>query len=185
MKLTGHLKKWGSGVLGVVSLILLVNLVMQFSGVRAGAPRPAGPLAIAPASAQEKKGTHGGKDELAGYDPTVRLDLLKELAQRPLPELGRNPFEFAGQPAAPKPAAPPAPAPQAPPPPPPMPLKAMGYSEEAGGMRAAYITFEDQVIVAHEGDVVGQKYKVLKITTTVVTVEDSTNHQATELQIPQ
>jgi hypothetical protein len=188
MKLTGHVEKWAAGVLGAVSLILVSNLVLQFDGVRAGNPHPA-PATNVPARQGRLEGSAPRvPDELARYDPSVRLDWLKEFAGRPLPELARNPFEFETQPTAPAPptgaptAAPAAPPPAAPPPPP---LKPMGYSEKAGGVREAYVADEEQVYVVHEGDPVGKKYKVIKIAPNMVTVEDDTSHQTFELPIPQ
>jgi Tfp pilus assembly protein PilP len=61
----------------------------------------------------------------------------------------------------------------------------MGYNEAPGGQKEAFVSYEDQAIVVHEGDVVGSKYKVLKITSTAITVEDATSHQTTDLPFPQ
>lgn len=180
MKLRSYIEKWAGGILGAVSAILLLNLVLQFSGVRAGSRRPLTPLPLT-----AEKGKADTADTLAEFDPSVRLDDLKRFDERPLPELPRNPFEFIGEPAPPKPQPGPGPAPAPPPAPPPMPLKAMGYSENVGGQKEAYVSDEDQVYVVHEGDSVANKYKILKITPTAVTVEDVSTHQTTELPIPQ
>lgn len=180
MKLTGYIEKWAGGILGAVSVILLLNLVLQFSGVRAGSRRP---LPSPPPAAE--KGKAGAADSLAQFDPVVRLDDLKRIDGRPLPELSRNPFEFVSPPAPPKAPPGPGPAPAPPPAPPPMTLKPMGYSENVGGQKEAYISEEDQVYVVHEGDTVANKYKILKITTKAVTVEDVATHQTAELPIPQ
>jgi hypothetical protein len=64
-------------------------------------------------------------------------------------------------------------------------LKPRGYSEGAGGVKEAMVSDEDQVFVVHEGDSVGTRYKIIKITPTVVTVEDSAQHQTVDLPIPQ
>ena len=190
MKVTGHIQKWGAGVLGAVSLALAVNLVLHISRGHARDTRPRAttpprakattlPAPKAPAGKQKVS------DELSRYDPVVKLDLLKELDDRPLPVLDRNPFEFV---SAPAPVAlaqnvPPTQAPQ-PPPPPPVTLKPMGYSEGKGGVKEAMVSDEDQVFVVHEGDSVGTRYKVIKITPTVITVEDTTIHQTVDLPIP-
>jgi hypothetical protein len=197
--------------------VLLVNLVLQISRMPAGNARPQtiSPSGVKVTTAPPGKATsplsvkatnaHGAKattpfraaaatgklnasDELSRYDPVLKLDLLKELEDRPLPELDRNPFEFPRAPGkgaptqAPTQAA--APTPQ-PPPPPPVTLKPMGYSEGAGGVKEAMVSDEDQVFVVHEGDSVGTRYKIIKITPTVITVEDATLHQTVDLPIPQ
>jgi hypothetical protein len=41
MKVTGHIEKWRVGVLGAVSLVLVVHLVLKYKGGRMG--KHAGP----------------------------------------------------------------------------------------------------------------------------------------------
>jgi hypothetical protein len=214
MNLTGRFEKWGVGVLGAVSLVLIVRLVVQFNNVRAGSKRPVvrppavktlaaklpgvktaaqakANAAAEKAGAGKQAGKQGGKrkiqDELSRYDSIVEADRLKEFEDRPLPELDRNPFDFVAGPVqaarAQAPGAPPPPA--QPPPPPPVTLKVMGYSEGAGGADEAMVSDEDQVLVVHAGDSVGTRYKIIKITSTVVTVEDNTSHQTVDLPVPQ
>jgi len=115
----------------------------------------------------------------------LEQDLLKEFEDRPLPELRRNPFEFMAGPApvSPVQAAVQAAAAPQPPPPPPVTLKLMGYSEGKGGVKEAMVSDEDQVYVVHEGDSVGTRYKIIKITPTVVTVQDATLHQTIDLPV--
>jgi Tfp pilus assembly protein PilP len=215
MNLTGRFEKWGVGVLGAVSLALVVNLVVQYNKMRAEGKRLAvKPPAVmtlgaklpgvkrvpqakvnaasaAKAGAGKQAGKQGGKqkiqDELSRYDSIVEVDRLKEFEDRPLPELDRNPFAFVAGPAlAPRAQAPgAAPQPAQPPPPPPVTLKVMGYSEGAGGADEAMVTDEDQVLVVHAGDSVGTRYKIIKITSTAVTVEDNTSHQTVDLPVPQ
>jgi hypothetical protein len=189
MKVAGHIEKWGAGVLGVVSLLLLVNLVLQYGRGRAGETRhgagtpprvKAGPLPGAKAAA----GKQEISDELSRYDPLVKLERLKEMEARPLPELGRNPFEFVAGPTPVFPVQATGGAPAQPPPPPSVTLKAMGYSEGKGGVKEAMVSDEDQVFVVHEGDSVGTRYKVIKITPMVITVEDATLHQTVDLPVP-
>ena len=190
MKASGHIQKWTVGVLGAVSLALSVRLVMHIKGGRAVEARPrvttshrakttTSPVAKAPA------GKQSAPDELSRYDSVVNLDLLKELENRPLPQLDRNPFEFVAAPVNAAPARTAAAAPAAQPPaPPPVTLKPMGYSEGKGGVKEAMVSDEDQVFVVREGDSVGTRYKVIKITPTVITVEDATIHQSVDLPVP-
>jgi hypothetical protein len=195
MKVTGHLGKWGAGVLGVVSLVLLVNLIVQLKRPSAGNAHPqvkvssgigtATPPAGKATAARPKEPKE--LDELSRYDPTLDLDLLKKLDDRPLPDLKRNPFEFVMPPvkAVPLHAAAAVAVAAAPPPLPPVDLKPMGYSEGAGGIKEAMVSSEDQIIVVHAGDSVGTRYKIIKITSTAITVEDATAHQTIDLPIPQ
>jgi ribosomal protein L24 len=60
----------------------------------------------------------------------------------------------------------------------------MGYSEGKGGVKEAMVSDEDQVFVVHEGDSIGTRYKVIKITPTVITVEDASIHQTVDLPVP-
>ncbi|HXX22812.1 MAG TPA: hypothetical protein VEO19_06660 [Terriglobia bacterium] len=212
MKLPGRIDRWGVGVLGLVSLALIVNLVFQYKQMRAGVKppgrkRPAAATsshvkANGPAGAKAATGKLAGKqkisDELSRYNSLLELDLLKDFEDRPLPELKRNPFEFVAGPIQARreqaPSAPQAPAPvQAPPPP--MNLKVMGYTEGKGAAGEAMVELcgascetsspDDQVFVVHAGDAVGTRYKVIKISPTVVTVEDATIHQTVDLPVPQ
>ena len=183
MKLASRTEKWAIGVLGTVCAVLLANMVLQLSGLRAGGGR------VSASTAAKGAFANGGSpgDELGRYDPVVRLDLLKQLQDRPLPELDRSPFEFVETHARPAPAPAPAaaPPPAQPPAPPPISVKPVGYSEGAGGVREVYMSEEDQVYVVHEGDTVAGKYKILKITPKMVTVEDVTTHQTADLPIPE
>jgi hypothetical protein len=191
MRITGRNEKWGAGVLGVLSLALLVHLVFMYksgSGGAASAGAKTSPRVdtSTPRGAPPVAGKEKTSDGLSRYDSLVKLDLLKELQDRPLPELHRDPFEFAGSraPAPPVQTAAAAAAPAQPPPPPPVTLKPMGYSEGKGGIKEAMVSDDDQVFVVHEGDSVGTRYKIIKITSTLITVQDATIHQTVDLPVP-
>jgi hypothetical protein len=191
MKATGLIEKWGAVVLGLVSLALAAHLVVRFKQGRAENLRRRAKTPVR-AKVNTLRGSSAAAakqkipDELSRYDPLVNQELLKEFEDRPLPQLARNPFEFVGAPARmlPVQTASTAPAPAQPPPPPAVTLKPMGYSEGNGGVKEAMVSDEDQVFVVHEGDSVGTRYKVIKITPTVITVEDSTLHQTVDLPVP-
>jgi hypothetical protein len=186
MKIKAHIERWGSGVLGGVSLLLLIKLVSDFNGVRAGGGRP---TPLYPSAAPKARVVRSGED-LTRYDPVLRLDLLQELDDRPLPELPRNPFEFEAPPiskdqqAAAAAAAANA---SAPPPPPPIQinLKILGYAEKAGGVLEAYLSDDTDVYVVHEGESVANRYRILKISPTSVTFEDEPSHQSVDMPMPQ
>ncbi len=187
MKEKIHLEKWATISLGVVSLVLLLNLVRQFSGVNAGTWRPILRSARAQRLAPLHKVSLKSVDEFSHYDPVLRLDVLRDLQARPLPKLDRNPFEFAPTPEEVKKkleAARAATEPPPPPPPPPVPLKALGYSENNKG-KEAYLTDEQEIYVVHEGEEFARRFKAIKITPTQVEIEDESFHRTVQLLIPQ
>ncbi|SPE27425.1 hypothetical protein SBA2_350008 [Acidobacteriia bacterium SbA2] len=205
MKLSGQGEKWGIAILGVVSLLLIVRLVIQYNQMRATVKLP-----VAKARTQARAGAPAGTgavvvkqplkprapDDLSIYNSIVNVDLLKKYEERPLPELHRDPFTFVAVAAPPRVQAPGvAAAPPPAPPPPPLNLKVMGYTEGKGAADEAMVELcaascetsspDDQVLVVHAGDPVGSRYKVIKINPTVVTVEDAAIHQTVDLPIPQ
>jgi len=183
MKKREQLSKWAAGFLGVVCLFLLFNLVRSFSQIKAGTARTAGTAAVA-AKAEARSAAASGGERLSRYDPELKLNLLKKLQNRPLPQMGRDPFAYTAA-ARPAPAAAPQEAAAAPAPPPPPPLKAMGYMDMAGGVREAYVSFEEQVYSVHEGDTIASKFKVLKVTPTQVEVQDVSSSETIKLPIAQ
>ena len=187
MKLPAGINQWLTGILGLVSVLLIAHLVGQITNPRPVRSTPLPTAGRAARASAAKAPARSGPDDLARYDPSIHLEALKQLASRGLPEENRNPFDYAG--AAPakvaEAAAPTAAAPAPPPPPPPPPIKARGYNEGPGGSKSAFVSFQDQAQEVQEGDTVGSKFKVVKITPTAVTVEDAETHQTTELPIPQ
>jgi hypothetical protein len=185
MKLPAGMNKWGVAVLGVVCLMLVLNLVAQYRAIQPGGSHLHSVPAGGPSVRVEKGSTHAAED-LARYDPNVHFEALKKLDSRPLPDEDRNPFAFVGGIAPPPPPVSHGPvATAAPPPPPPPPLKAMGYNELPGGKKEAMVTFNDDMVVVHEGEPIGTKYKVVKIDPTMIVVEDGETHQTLELPFPQ
>jgi hypothetical protein len=183
MKLSGKSEKWGIAILGAVSAALVVNLGLQLGGFRSGGSRAAGASSAAPGARAENR---RASDDLMKYDPVIHLDFLKQLQDRPMPELERNPFDFEPTPAE-KSAVAAAEAARAsqPPPPPPVLLKPIGYAERPGGQREAMASYQDDIYVVHVGDTVAGKYKVMGITPSRVTVTDVSTHETLEIPIPQ
>jgi len=193
MKMPAKIEKWGTGILGVVSLLLVAHLASQL--------RPTHPRTQQPARGHNAAKAHAGRGEsrpstdLSKYDPTLNLDALRELNARPLPDAKRSLFSFVEPPPPPSPPPSPlltqtqaqaeAPPPPPPPPPPPIQMKIMGYNEMPGRERHAFASYQDQLQVIQEGDVVGSRYKILRITPMAVLVEDATSHQTTQLPVPQ
>jgi hypothetical protein len=189
--MTNRAEKWTAGILGLVSLVLLVNLLLP-SGTRGGAARPAAALHAVPAAGGAETATaKKGFGDLGRYDPTVHLNALNEVRERSLPDLDRNPFEFPperppepkivqpGEPGYTGPGAPPAPQVLS------VPLKALGFTERAGRPREAIVTDNDQIFIVHEGETFARHFRVLSISPTVVELEDDTTHQSIKLPISQ
>lgn len=142
------------------------------------------------------------KDEVVDpsrIDPTLRLDLLAKLKSVRVEGGTRNLFESGAGPAQakikepakiiPKPIiyGPPRPPTAAEiaaskPPPPPIPLKFYGFiSPMKSGVKRAFFLDGDDIIVAGEGELVKNRYKVVRIGINSAVVEDTqaNNNQQT------
>lgn len=192
-----NLRRGATIVLTSVSVFLLVRLVLQATGWWGGlgasaSPAPApktGPISSRIAVGAATATTGSGPSSTVP-DSMLRLDLLKALDGRPMPDFPRSPFDFAPTPAEVKAreaaaAQRVAPPPPAPPPPPPVPFKAMGYQQDDQGRRMAYLTDDNGTYVVREGEEFGQHFKVLKITDTMIEVQDETYHQTVQLPYPE
>jgi hypothetical protein len=110
-------------------------------------------------------------------DPMLRLQLLHAVEGINYGGSGRN--IFVEQPDAPPiPAvvqAPVDPTPQGPPPPPPPPainLKFFGFANRAGEPKRIFLSENEDVFIAAEGDIVNRRYKVLHINPSSAEIED-------------
>lgn len=118
----------------------------------------------------------------ASLDPRLRLDLLKNSESTEYKGSGRNIFKAESEPVIPKevvtPIKPknpePAPPPPVytPPPPPPIPLKFFGFANRPGEARQVFLLQGDDVFVAKEGEVISRRYKVVKINSNSVEIQD-------------
>ncbi len=133
----------------------------------------------------------------ASIDPTLRLDKLSKVQTVALAGGARNLFEFGASPLPKNPepkilptpvvpvGPPPPPTPTPKPPAPPIPLKFYGYATPApsGAKRVFFLDGED-IIVAAEGQLVKNRYKVVRIGINSVVVEDMQfqNQQTLPLQ---
>lgn len=138
----------------------------------------------------------------ARIDPTLKLSLLAKLQNVSVESAGRSLFDFAAGPPPPPPAAakteiakinpilpgytvigpvqpkPPAPAPK--PPPTPIPLKFYGFNTVKQGQKRAFFLQGDDIFVAGEGDLIKNRYKVVRIGINSAVVEDTTDqHEQT------
>lgn len=123
----------------------------------------------------------------ASLDPRLRLDLLKASEDTEYKGTGRNIFRAENEaPPIPKPIVNPiksanvAQPPPGPPPPPPILLKFVGAVSQPGERKKVILSQGDDVFVAGEGDIVNRRYKVLRIDSNAVEIEDLlTNNRQT------
>jgi len=158
----------------------------RVSGPRAERRELPAPIQMQPA------GTSRGRAALTSNDLEQKWASVQQQAQE-VPRLMRNPFEFARTtvasraPALPSPVAPapnPTPAPDSPPPlAPPVLLKAIGYTEKQGGSRQVVISSESSVYVVQEGETFADRFQVLRITPTLVEIQDALTHQVFPLAV--
>jgi hypothetical protein len=134
-----------------------------------------------------------GQLDRANIDPTLRLDLLERVQDVKIGDINRSLFESLTTPPAeltkvivpkilPKwePYGPPLPPKAAPPPPepaaPPIPLKFYGFINPAkasvGPKRAFFLDGED-IVVANEGQMIKNRYKIVRIGVNSADVEDT------------
>jgi hypothetical protein len=110
-------------------------------------------------------------------DPTLRLQLLHAVEGISYGGSGRNIFvEQPDAPPIPIPLQPPVdPTPQGPPPPPPPPpinLKFFGFANKAGEPKRIFLSENEDVFIAAEGDIVNRRYKVVHINPGSAEIED-------------
>lgn len=185
-----QLEKWGAIVLGVLCVFLVFRLVSEIMG----SPAPdvdADQTLSQPAPRQVNSETREGKAVAARAegDPAYQMQALQEFKSSPLPDVNRDPFNFGAPPVSPAQkaaeAARAAAAANAPPPPPRMPFRAIGYSVKAGVGPQAFLADSDQVYVVHDGELISGRYRIIKITTSMVEVQDASSGETAQLPIPQ
>ncbi|MGA2413899.1 MAG: hypothetical protein ABSF59_05600 [Candidatus Sulfotelmatobacter sp.] len=188
-------KAIAAGALGVLLVLVLVYEVSQFSSTTV-ATAPVAPAAnglAEPGTGSAKagraaphKGTGGvaAKKERApqNLDPTLHLRQLAATEQINYEGSGRNIFVSQAETEIPKPLAPgqtdPSKVvpinfqPPPPPPPPPIPLKFFGFADQVGEPKKVFLSKDDDVFIAGEGEIVDRRYKVVRISPTSVEIQD-------------
>jgi hypothetical protein len=180
MKLGTENKK--KTIVALVLVVLAVGLlVYQFSG-NSGENAPSQAAGTTAAA----KSAHKAHALMAhSLDPTLRFDLLKSSEDMTYKGNGRNIFSSQ----APPPEIPKAEQaallqqqqqPQPPPPPPPSGLKFYGFAGPKNGVKKVFLLKGEDIFLAKEGDVVDRRYKIVRVGTTSVEVQDVlTNHTET------
>lgn len=191
MKNRKNVEKIGIAVLAVLCVFLVFKLISEMMGNPAEGVQP-----VAASSAQTAGPTPPQTDTARKPSASsksaspMQVRPLDQYRPKPLPDLSRNPFNF-GQP----PLTPAQKAMQAARAggamtasitggPPPIPLRAIGYSERGGTGPEAYLMDNDEVYVVHDGDLLSNRFKILKITSTNVEVQDGASGEKAQLPIP-
>jgi hypothetical protein len=197
--------------LGAVVLLIAIVQLPKFFGSSSPAPAPvtaapaSTPPASAPTSASANASSAAGAANAAAYpheavrlpsssalDPTLHPELMAQAEETTYSGNGRN--IFSPNSAAPTPVniekpknfrPGPPPPPPGPPPPPAIDLKFYGYSSIQGGNRQIFLLHGDDIFLAHEGDVVDRRYRVVSIRPFSVEVEDIPYHNTQSLPLSQ
>ena len=179
--------------LAVLGAIALAMLGYEFWPSSPAAPAAA--QATSTAARPSTRRTASGKIVPAvepRLDPTLDLNLLSQSEEIKYAGNGRNIF-MAGsvakieRPKRPgvtdkQPVAYVAPAvPQ----PPPITLKFFGFANRPGETKKVFLSQNEDVFIAAEGDIVDRRYRVLRISPTAVDVEDVINNNRQSLPLTQ
>ena len=176
------------------------------------APAPAAGKAAARDFRPSMKHNASASTDPERFDPTLRTDVLKKLADVRIERVDRSLFDFNGGGPAPStgpklpepkivvrkaparmigpeppPPPPPAPGPVVTPPPPPIPLKFYGRAlPMRGGVKRVFLLQNEEVAVLTEGEIYQKRYKIVSISATSVVVEDIDFHhrQAVRIEEP-
>jgi hypothetical protein len=201
-------KVYLAGGLGLVMLILLVRFLWQtFGPSPSPEPAPAAPPVVtAPRPTTPSSGGEMPEENttaatyahpaakiggLASLDPTLHPEIMRQAESLEYTGKGRNIFSMlSAPPDIPKPIAPIRQAhvdtgPPPPPPPPPINLGFYGYAAEKTGQKQVFLLHGDDIFIASEGDVVDRRYRVVKIGTASVQVEDIPYHNTQTLPLRQ
>jgi len=189
MKNRKNVEKIGIGVLAVLCVFLVFKLVSEIMG------NPAeGVQSVAPSAQNSKPTPSSDAARKATTSPNsvtpMEMRPLDEYRPKPLPDLSRNPFNFGAAPLTPAQKAMQAAraggamTASITAGPPPMPLRAIGYSERGRNGPEAYLMDDANVYVVHDGDLLSNRFRILKITSTDVEVQDGASGEKAQLPIP-
>jgi len=189
MKLGAENRK--KAIAAIALLVVGGGLVLyELAGTRGG---DAPPRVSASLDNQFAPSPHPGTTKAHGnaharsIDPSLRFDLLKGSEDTKYAGTGRN--IFTDQAEIPTPVAsgrlvkkgPETPPP--PPPPPPINLKFFGYANNPGEGKRIFLAQGEDVFIAHEGDIVDRRYKIVHIMPTSVEIEDVLNNNTQSIPL--
>ena len=175
-----------AAALGVLTMVVVVyELIPMFSGSSANPAAASEPVGVTanPSRPPARHGTTSGKKAPApaSLDPTLQLQLLAASEQTMYEGSGRNIFvsqaeavaipkavdngttDHPKEPVWTPPAVPAAP---------PIPLKFFGFASQPGEPKRIFLSKGEDVFIAGEGEIVDRRYKVVRISTSSVEVQD-------------
>ncbi|HEY2361572.1 MAG TPA: hypothetical protein VGK36_10675 [Candidatus Angelobacter sp.] len=133
-----------------------------------------------------------GAQVLSTIDPTLRTDLLKDSEGTKYEGNGKNIFvalpdspQLVQSPIIKEPQQVVQQGPAPPPPPPPIPLKFYGFATQSGGTKKVFLSENDDIFIAGEGDIVDRRYKVIHIYPMAVEIEDVLNNNRQQIPLTQ
>jgi hypothetical protein len=178
---------WAAGLGGVAVLLVIYQLIPSGStsvSAPVNVPAPVATATQARPGPTSHRATTGASAKKvygpASLDPTLHLDKLAATENIKYEGSGRNIFVSQAEapvvsPLAngttdhPKEATYTTPSQ---PPPPPIPLKFFGFASRSGEAKKIFLSQNEDVWVAGEGDIVNRRYKVVRISNNSVEIQD-------------
>lgn len=182
-------KTIAAGVLLLVAAGLFASWILGSPSAAPIVSTPGSTATLQANAARPKAGKNGKISAPRSIDPTLRYDLLKGSEETKYAGTGRNIFQDQAE--IPVPIAPArkdleaSRTPPPPPPPPPINLKFFGFSSKPGDTKKVFLSQGEDVFIAHEGDIVDRRYKVLHIMPTAVEIEDVLNNNRQSIPLTQ
>ena len=129
--------------------------------------------------------------DITKIDPTIHLEKLEPSSALDDSAMKRNLFRYGAAPAPPPPPKTPKeieaerhPTPPSPPPPPPIDLKYYGYAtDSATKERKVFLTNGQDIFIATEGEIIANRYRIVRIGVNSVEVEDLRNKSRQQLPL--
>lgn len=188
MKLGAENRKtmaWALG-LGVMAIFALVyEIVPFFMGPSVTPVSASQPVTLLSRGGAAQRGKNSKKTRNENLDPTLQLKLLALSEQTKYEGSGRNIFVSRADDPIPTPlkngAAPGSPqeikiyTPPSVPAAPPIPLKFFGFASRPGEPKKIFLSKDQDVFIAGEGEIVDRRYKVVHISAAAVEIQDLVN----------
>ena len=173
-----------AGALGLVVLLLAIHTI--FGGPGSTTPPPPAPAPQVTTAAPSPSGSGAPASTSAApvsLDPTLHPEWMAATENYRYTGSGRNIFSLSSAQAVAstpiervkgpvRPSLETASAPVGTPGPPTINLKFYGYSARKNGMRRAFLMQGENIFVAGEGEVVGHRYKIVRIAPFSIQIED-------------